>query len=347
MIAVVTGTSGFIGSHLVEALLARGATVRAMIRPETRASGRDPRVVYHTADLLDDRSVRQSPIWADATHVFHVAGVTKRRTLAEFRYGNVIPLANILAALSDGRGARLKRVVLVSSQAAAGPALSLDHPVTEDDPPHPIEAYGRSKLEAEELATRYGESLPVTIVRPSAVYGPRDVDCLNVFRQATNRVAVFAAPADQLMSIVHVRDLVRAIIMASEGGRSRGRTYFVGSDAPVSWRELYAQIAELASSRYRGVQLPQSLLRIAGHAGNTLGRLTGRPVLLNTNKVSLAAPSWWLCDSSRAHDELGWHPEISLQDGLRDTYNWYREAGLLRHRKVAERLAVPRPEERV
>ena len=347
MIAVVTGSSGFIGSHLVEALLARGATVRTLVRPESRTARRDARVTYHTADLLDDRSVRESAVWKDATHVFHVAGVTKRQTLAEFRYGNVVPAANILAALSDTRGARLQRFVLVSSQAAAGPALSLDHPVREEDPPHPIEAYGRSKLEAEEVTVRYGESMPVTIVRPSAVYGPRDVDFLNVFKQATNRVAVFAAPADQLMSIVHVHDLVRAIVLAAELPRARGRTYFVGSDAPVSWRALYALIAELALSRYRSVQLPQSLLQIAGHAGSAFGRLTGRPVLLNTNKVSLAAPSWWLCDSSRAHDELGWQPEISLQDGLRDTYNWYREAGLLRPRKGADNLVGPRPEERV
>jgi nucleoside-diphosphate-sugar epimerase len=346
MIAVITGSSGFIGSHLVETLLARGAMVRALVRPETRSTARDPRVEYHTADLLDDRSVRQNPVWKDATHVYHVAGVTKRRTLAEFRHGNVVPVANILAALADGRGARLQRVVLVSSQAAAGPAQALDHPVTENDPPHPIEAYGRSKLEAEQVATRYGESLPVTIVRPSAVYGPRDVDFLNVFKQATNRVAVFAAPADQLMSIVHVQDLVRAIVMASESPRARGRTYFVGSDAPVSWRSLYALIAALASSTFRGVQLPQSLLHVAGHAGNALGRITGRPVLLNTNKVSLAAPNWWVCDSQRAHDELGWHPEISLQNGLRETYNWYRQAGLLRPRKGAE-SAVQVPEERV
>ena len=345
MIAVVTGSSGFIGSHLVEALLARGATVRALLRPETRLSARDPRVSYFTADLLDDRSVRQSPVWKDATHVFHVAGVTKRRTLAEFRYGNVIPVANIFAALTEGRGARIQRVVLVSSQAAAGPALALDHPVTEDDPPHPIEAYGRSKLEAEQVALRYGESIPVTIVRPSAVYGPRDADFLNIFKQATNRLAVFAAPADQLMSIVHVRDLVTAILAAAESPRARGRTYFVGSDAPVSWRTLYALIGEIASSRFRAVQLPQSLLQVAGHAGSALGRLIGRPVLLNANKVSLAAPSWWLCDSSRAHDELGWHPEISLQDGLRDTYTWYRQAGLLR--RGADISAAPMPEERV
>lgn len=346
MIAVVTGSSGFIGSHLVEALLERGATVRALVRPESRAATRDPRVTYHVADLLDDRSVRDSAVWTGATHVFHVAGVTKARTLAEFRYGNVVPTANLLAALA-ARGSRLQRFVFVSSQTAAGPAVTLEQPVRESDTPHPVEAYGRSKLEAEQAVLRAADSLPVTIVRPSAVYGPRDVDFLNIFKQATNRVAVYAAPADQLMSIVHVRDLVDALIRAIEEPRSRGRTYFVGSDVPVSWRTLYDAIAELASTRHRAVQLPQPLLRVAGHAGDALSRVIGRAVLLNSNKVSLAVPKWWVCDSTRAQDELGWHPGVDLQDGLRDTYLWYRQAGWLQHRTGADLLAAPLPEERV
>ncbi|MDQ2665248.1 MAG: NAD-dependent epimerase/dehydratase family protein [Gemmatimonadota bacterium] len=346
MIAVVTGSSGFIGSHLVEALLARGATVRALIRPDSRSGTRDPRVTYHVADLLDDRSLRENAIWTGVTHVFHVAGVTKARTLSEFREGNVVPTANILAALA-ARGSRLQRFVLVSSQAAAGPAAAADRAVREDDAPHPVEAYGRSKLEAEQATLRFADTLPVTIIRPSAVYGPRDVDFLNVFRQATNRIAVFAAPAEQLMSIVHVSDLVRAIIRAIEQPRARGRTYFVGSDAPVSWRTLYEMSAALASTTYRAVQLPQRLLRLAGHAGDVFSRISGRAVLLNTNKVSLAVPKWWLCDSSRAREELAWRPEVDLQDGLRDTYLWYCQAGLLRRKRDVEMAAAPLPEERV
>src|SRR5258708_31417615 len=120
MIAVVTGSSGFIGSHVVDALLARGATVRVLRRPESPAS-HDPRVAHWTADLLDDRSVRESPIWKDVTHVFHAGGVTKRRTLAEFRYGNVVPSTNILSALVP-RGRPVPRFGDLSSQAAAGRA---------------------------------------------------------------------------------------------------------------------------------------------------------------------------------------------------------------------------------
>lgn len=347
MIAVVTGSSGFIGSHLVEALLTRGASVRALVRPESHGARRDPRVSYHVADLLDDRSVRQSAVWNDATHVFHVAGVTRRRTLAEFRYGNVVPTANILAALAAARAVRLQRFVLVSSQAAAGPAGGPDRPVREDDPPHPVEAYGRSKLEAEMATLGHAGSMPITIVRPSAVYGPRDVDFLNVFRQASNRVAFFAAPADQLMTIVHVRDLVAALLAAAEVPRALGRTYFVGSEHPVSWRTLYESIAALASSRFHAVQLPRRVLQFAGSAGNAFGRVTGRAVLINSNKVALAQPAWWVCDSSRARQELAWEPVIALQDGLRDTYLWYRQAGLLRERKGTTGTGAPLSGERI
>ena len=341
MIAVVTGSTGFIGSHLVDALATRGATVRALIRPESPPAARDPRVSYVTADLLDDRSVRESSVWNDATHVFHVAGVTKRRTLAQFRYGNVVPTANILAAIA-ARGARVGRMVLVSSQAAAGPAHSVDRPVREEDPPEPIEAYGRSKLEAEQATTRYASTVPVTIVRPSAVYGPRDMDFLNVFKQATNRVAVYAAPRDQVMSIVHVRDLVKALLLAADAPVARGRTYFVGSSAPVSWRDLYAAIASIAGTRSVEVQLPSAMLRIAGRAGSAASFVTGRQLLINAHKVALAAPSWWLCDSSRIRSELGWAPDVELEDGLRETYAWYLNAGWLRSKSRAEPTGTER-----
>ncbi|MEO8620464.1 MAG: NAD-dependent epimerase/dehydratase family protein [bacterium] len=345
MIAVVTGSSGFIGSHLVDALIAGGATVRALVRPESRAVGRDARVAYWTADLLDDRSVRESPIWHDATHVFHVGGVTKRRTLGEFRAGNVTPTANILAALA-ARAAPVRRVVLVSSQTASGPADAPDRPVREDDPPHPVEAYGRSKLEAEQATRRYSDVLPITILRLAAVYGPRDVDFLNAFKQATNRVAVYAAPRDQLLSVVHVRDCVRALLLAADAPAAIGRTYFVASATPASWRDIYAHIAELSSTRSVGVQIPDAVLGLAGRAGNAFSMMTGRAVLVNTNKVALSRPKWWLCDSSRIRDELGWHDEVSLQAGLHETYLWYLREGWLRLKADAAAMAEL-PEERV
>jgi nucleoside-diphosphate-sugar epimerase len=341
MIAVVTGSTGFIGSHLVDALLARGNTARALVRPETPAGSRDSRIEHWEADLLDDRSVRDSPVWNGATHVFHLAGVTKGRTLSHFRAGNVFPTANLLSAIAARVGPP-PRVVLVSSQAAAGPATGPDSPVRETDRPVPIENYGRSKLQAEQAVVRYRDVLPVTIIRPSAVYGPRDRDFLAVFRQASRRVALHAAPRDHAFALVHVSDLVRAIILAAERAEAVGRTYFISGETPVTWRELYEEVARAASSRPIQLQVPQPALRIAARAGDLVSTLTGRPTMLNRNKAALARARWWLCDASAARQDLGWRPEVSLQAGVRDTYLWYVAAGWLKSPRPSAAPASPK-----
>lgn len=338
MIAVVTGSTGFIGSHLVDALLARGDTVRALVRPETPAAARDPRIESFQADLLDDRSVRDSRVWEGAAQVFHLAGVTRGRTLSHFRAGNVFPTANVLAALAARPGKR-PHVVLVSSQAAAGPASSADTPVREGDRPVPVEAYGRSKLQAEQAVVRYRDDLPITIVRPAAVYGPRDRDFLAAFRQASRRVALHAVPREHAFSVVHVADLVAALLRAAERPAAAGRTYFVAGDAPITWGQLYDEVAAAAGSRPIQLQVPRSAVRMAARAGDLLSSLTGRATLLNSNKAALARPRWWLCDASRARAELDWQATVPLQVGVRETYNWYVDAGWLRPPK-------PEPTER-
>jgi nucleoside-diphosphate-sugar epimerase len=344
MIAVVSGSSGFIGSHLVDALLARGATVRALVREGGAANALDPRVERSVVDLLDSRSVREATVWEGATHVFHLAGVTKRRTLAQFRDGNVVPTANVLAAAVARGGATPPRVVLVSSQAAAGPAVAADRPVREDDPPRPIERYGQSKLEAEQAARLHEGSLPVTIVRPAAVYGPRDRDFLRAFRLAARAVALHAVPRDHAFSIVHVADTVEALLLAAEHPAAVGRTYFVANESPVSWGELYQEMARAAGVTPRlELQIPPRAIALAGLAGDAVSALTGWHSLANSNKTRLARPRWWLCDATRARDELGWRPTRALQQGVRETYLWYLQAGLMRARTLRD-AAVPSKE---
>jgi nucleoside-diphosphate-sugar epimerase len=347
MIAVVTGSSGFIGSHLVDELLARGATVRALVREGSAANALDPRVERSVVDLLDSRSVREAAAWEGATHVFHLGGVTKRRTLAQFREGNVVPTANLLAAAAARGGNTPPRVVLVSSQAAAGPARAQDRPLREDDPPRPIEAYGQSKLEAEQATHPYERSLPMTIVRPAAVYGPRDRDFLRVFRLATRAVALHAVPRNHVFSIVHVADTVAALLLAAARPAAVGRTYFVANPAPTSWRDLYAEIAGVAGVTPRvELQIPLRAIALAGFAGDAVSALTGWHTLANGNKTRLARPRWWLCDASRARTELGWAPAMALQHGLRETYLWYLQAGWMRAR-TARTNAVPSEESHV
>lgn len=330
MIAVVTGSSGFIGSHLVRGLLEQGATVRAIVRPQSATTARDSHVEYHQVDLLNERAVAESDVWDGATHVFHLAGLTVAGGVEQFRLGNVQPIAHIVAALR-GR-TNPPHLILVSSQAAAGPARDRDTPASEDDSPAPVEPYGHSKREAELVVEAASDSMPVTIVRPPAVYGPGDRDFLEAFKQALGTVALHASPPDSWFDLLHVDDVVRALLLVATSSVSHGRTYFLSHDAPVRWRDLYDLVAASASASgatVRHVQVPTMLMQAAALVGDTFGLVTGRTPLLNSQKLLMSKPSFWLCSSQRIREELHWKPVVTPHNGVRETYLWYVDAGWL------------------
>ena len=195
----------------------------------------------------------------------------------------------------------------------------------------PVEAYGRSKLQAEQAVARYRDDLPITIIRPAAVYGPRDRDFLAAFKQASRRVALHAVPREHAFSVVHVTDLVDALIRAAERPSAVGKTYFIADETPLTWGRLYdagRRRRRLAPAAAPGAT--HGGARWQRTPGDLLSTFTGRSTLLNRNKAALARPRWWLCDASRAREELQWSARVPLQDGLRDTYNWYVDAGWLR-----------------
>jgi nucleoside-diphosphate-sugar epimerase len=330
MIAVLTGGTGFVGSHLVTALRAAGARVRLLRRPGSAPAVVPPDVETHVVDLADARAVTRSPVWDGATHCFHLGAATRARSARAFEWHNVVPTRHVVAACAD-RGTVSPRLVFVSSLAAAGPAPAADRPRREDDAAAPIEAYGASKLAAERVVCAAGDRVPATIVRGAAVYGPRDRDFLEAFRQAQAPLAVYAAPADQVMSVVHVDDLVRALMLAAERTVAVGRTYFVAAAQPVTWRELYRAVADAAGVALRTVQLPAWSLRAAAAVSPLLAS-GDRPPLISPAKAALARPRWWTCDTTRARAELGWRDDVPFADGVRATYDWYCAAGWLPRR---------------
>ncbi|AHG88579.1 NAD-dependent epimerase/dehydratase [Gemmatirosa kalamazoonensis] len=343
MIAVVTGSSGFIGSRLVDALVWRGWTVRRLARAGTRlaaAPGPEPppppgqpaplgRRETHVVDYARPETLETSPAFDGADVVFHLAAVTKARGDDAFRAANVAPTRALLDALA-ARAARglppPRRFLFVSSQAAAGPALTPERPVTEDDPPQPFEPYGKSKLEAERVV-REQRAVPWTIVRPSAVYGPGDTDFLALFRQAAHGVGVYPGSREARLSIVYVDDLVDAVLRAGTMPAAAGHVYFVESEA-VSWRDVYKAAASAAHFSLRfELDVPTWVLGVAGRAGDVASRLLRRPTLVSSQKVTLGKPRWWLCDGTRAREELGVVARVSLADGAKRTMRWYRSQG--------------------
>lgn len=340
MIALVTGSSGFIGSHVVDRLVQQGVEVRCLLRAES-ASPRWP-VAPHdgvqrsVVDFGSPWTITRNPMLDDVDVIIHAAGVTRARSAAEFHSGNVVPLASLLQALRERR--EQPRVVLVSSQAAAGPATSLQQPVRERDEPHPIEWYGESKLRAER--TLSGAGVPWTIVRPASVYGPRDADFLAIFRTAVQGVLVYPGTRRSWLSIVHVRDCVEGILAAAATTAAAGRVLHVANAEPVSWSDVYAAVAGAVGRRSLELSVPGWMLRgVAPIAERLTWR--GRPPLLTRQKARLAAPRYWALDTRATRDVLGVEPRTTLPAGMRETYLWYSENGWLQRRGAPDARLHP------
>ena len=307
MIVAITGANGFIGYHLCERFAASGATVRAIVRRD-----------------LDGSSIQEMLAGADV--VVHAAGATRAPTRALLRASNVTLTQRIVDL---ARRANVSRFVFVSSQAAAGPASFFDAPVTEDMSPAPIEAYGRSKLDAEDVV-RAAEGMSWVIVRPAAVYGPRDRDFLSMFRLARLGIAIHPANRRQWISIAHVRDVADGIVRAASAARAEGGTFFLANDAPVQWANLFQSAARVARrSLFVDAEIPEWLIGLGAAAGDVLARVGGTAGLLTSEKVALTKPQFWICSNERAKRELGFVPRIGLEEGLRETYDWYRTQGWL------------------
>lgn len=332
MIALVTGGSGFLGQNLVRRLLHDGHEVRCLVRPH---GGEAPRGARRFVVRYDDpRSLLQTAALDGADVVFHLAGVTRAASAAEFMPGNVTPTRHLLGAILARR--LFPRFVFVSSQAAAGPAGARHRPVDESDPPHPVEAYGRSKLEAERIVESFADRVPTTIVRPCAVFGPFDRDFLVLFRMARRGVLLYPSVAEHWLSLLYVDDVIKALLACATRPQAISRTFCISSSEPVQWRALGELIAAAVGRRVRHLNVNAALVRIASVAGEWVGRLTKTSTVANRQKAALSRHPFWVCSGARAQRELGWHESVSLPDGVNRTYLWYRKNEWLRAPRGAD-----------
>jgi nucleoside-diphosphate-sugar epimerase len=306
MIVAITGANGFIGKHLVRRFGERGW--------DTRPVGR--------ADFDRDRAAE---LFLGADAIVHAAGATRAPSVGQLRDSNVGLTDRVVEEASR---AGVRRIVFLSSLAAVGPSASRNQPVSETTLASPVEAYGKSKLDAEDVIRRSG--LSFTILRPAAVYGPGDSDFLQLFRVATRGIALHAGNRLQWLSIIHVSDLVDAVVSATETDEAARRVYCLGNERPVQWAELFPMAARCAGRDLRvDIELPGWLVDIGADIGDVVARLTGTASLLSTGKVALAKPHAWVCSSELARKELALGPEIPIEKGFCETYRWYREHGWL------------------
>jgi dihydroflavonol-4-reductase len=252
------------------------------------------------------------------TAVFHLAALTSAADPADYDRINVGGTVRVIEAMQAQ--APEATLVLCSSQAAAGPSRE-GRPVTEWDTPAPIGPYGASKLAAERAVE--GSGVRHVIVRPPAVYGPRDVDILTAFKMARAGLAVRLGPRNQQISIVHVRDLAAGIVTAATTDAARGVYYVSGSNH--AWEEIIHGIGDAVGRRPRVIPAPRPVGQTIAWGARAMARVTGVKPLLTPERIQDLTQPDWTCDDTRARRELGYAPAISLADGLRETAAWYRE----------------------
>ncbi|MBM4360913.1 MAG: NAD(P)-dependent oxidoreductase [Deltaproteobacteria bacterium] len=320
---LLTGASGFVGGRLRDALLDVGADVVAIRRkssPEPKAkSTRAARSVvaeYDDTQALADLVAQEKP-----DYVFHVAGATKGVSYEDFQRANVMPTRNLLRAVRD-QHPELQRFVLVSSLAAFGPSTAT-RPHEESSAPAPIEHYGRSKLEAEEVLAQESAGVAWTTVRPSGVYGPGDVDYFNLFREVERGRNVYFGNRQRWFSAVYVDDCVRAIVDAARSPRARGESYFLCDGTPITWETFQEAIVRASGKEVMTLDLPELLVDLAAIGGELMTKFDGKPRLFNRQKATMGAQEAWTCRHTKAREHFGYTPTVALAEGVRRTLDWY------------------------
>jgi 2-alkyl-3-oxoalkanoate reductase len=328
MSILITGATGFLGSHVAEQLSQSGRAVRALVRStsDTRFLRSLAHVELVEGAIDDAESLKRAA--AGATAIVHVAGLVKARSSEEFMRVNAGGTERLLEAALTANGA-LKRFVLVSSLAAGGPSDALGNPVSVDSPARPVTQYGRSKLGGEQAALARKAELPITILRPPAIYGPRDREILAFFKSIKLGVLPLLGSSQNKLSMSYGPDCARACIRAIDADVPSGSVFSIDDGAVHTMAELIAE-AESALGRKALLRLPlpRRVVHGAAFLSETYGRFTNRAVMLTRDKCNELFDQW-VCDSTSAQKALAWAPSVPFAEGVKRTVEWYRGAGWL------------------
>jgi nucleoside-diphosphate-sugar epimerase len=319
---LITGASGFVGSHVADVLKSRGIAVRCLVRRTSRLDfigPASPEIAY--GDVTLPETLR--PALEDVDGIVHCAGLTKARSAEDFFRVNQEGSRNLYLAGQNFRG-RLLKIVHISSLAAMGPSLH-GQPVTEESVPRPVSDYGRSKLAGQRIAESFMRELPVSILIPPAVYGPRDADFRTYFRLAARGIVPLPGRAQRFLSLIYVKDLAEAAVLTLTLDKSAGKTYIVEDGCVQTWRSVADAIDHALGRTSRRVYMPLLAVRTAGVLGDLFSRVSGKAVLLSSQKVGEFFQAAWTCSAQRIRDELGFRPSFSLERGFSETLAWYRQ----------------------
>ncbi len=325
MRVLLTGANGFVGSHILDRLCAGGCAVSALLRGTSRTNfiaEHLPHVEVRQGSLSDPDSLERALQGVDC--VIHCAGKTKVVHTPEYYEVNEAGTRNLVRAVSKVQGG-VKHFIHISSLAAnhpAGPAS----PALESDTPQPVSEYGKSKLRAEE-AVRESCRAPFTILRPAAVYGPRDTDFLSVFQSVRWHVAPLIGGGRMPFSLIYAGDVAEAVVACIENPVAYGKTYHLASPEPSNAREFMREAAAAMNVRTLPIPVPAAALYPLCLAQELLARVTGKPGILTRQKLVELKAGGWVCSVEAIRRDLHFAAAAPLQEGIARTVDWYEQNG--------------------
>ncbi len=321
--SLVTGATGFIGSHLVDALLEKGHAVRVLARTNRPSEFlKDKKIEIIKGDYADIESLKKAV--EDMDYIYHVAGVTKALDEKTYIQGNVVATEHLLRA-TLAANPTLKRFLHVSSGAAAGPSPSAEHPIDETAPPKPVTLYGKTKLQAEEVCKQFFHQLPITIVRPSIVYGERDKDLLEHFKAIKLGIMPIFGLSEKKYDYLYVKDLIDGMIAAAESDKTKGEIYFLSGTAH-SWEEI-GEAAKKALGKTFALKLilPDWLSATLAALVEEINKAQGKISILNRDRARDGKERYWTFSTKKAQRDFNFSPKTSLEEGFQRTVKWYQE----------------------
>jgi nucleoside-diphosphate-sugar epimerase len=324
---LLTGGSGFLGSYVADQLSEQGHTVRALVRASSdKRALKKLRGLELAVGAVENRASLDDAVkGCDA--VVHVAGLIKARSPKEFFEVNTAGTKNLLeAAIAAGS---VGRFVQVSSLAAIGPSFD-GNPVDDDTPPRPVNNYGRSKLAGELAVLGAADKLPVTVIRPPLIYGPRDHETLSFFTAIRRGTLPILGDGRNTLSVIYAADCAAAIVAAALSDGPSGKAYFVEDGAVYVWREALEDM-EMALGKRAFVRkgMPMWTLRLTAAASQTWGKVTNTAQMLTLDKVKELEQRHWVCSGEAARRDLKWAPQVQWHEGVKLAAEWYRKEGWL------------------
>lgn len=321
-IAVVTGGTGFVGSHLVDLLLDKGYEVRCITRKSSDLKWlKDKDVKIFNCGLYNKEALRE--IIRDADYVYHVAGVVKSKTKEGYFRGNVDTTRTLIEATLESNS-NLKRFLVVSSQTVTGPSLD-GKPVNEETDCRPITTYGKSKLEEEKLVLSFKDKLPITICRAPAVYGERDTEIFIYFKTFSKGLTTTIGFNEKKLSLIHVLDLVNGFYLAATNEKSKSQIYFISSEEFYTWPQINNITSKIIGKKPIVIKVPHFLVYTIAAVAQFAAMFSSKPATLNIEKAKDITQQYWICDTSKAVRELGYRQNISIEEGIKRTIEWYKK----------------------